>query len=74
MLYAADIDFDVPGDWTLEATVKSGADSVRLSCGFPVSLSSGKATGLWPYLSLPPLAVALFALNQWLRRDWVQKV
>ena len=68
LLYAAPLELNAAGDWKLHVLVSRGTDTARFECLVPVTLRSGKLTGLWPYLSLPPLAVMAFALNQWLRR------
>ena len=73
LLYAAPLELYAPGDWKLHVLVSRGTETARFDCHFPVTLSSGRLTGVWPYLSLPPLAVALFAINQWLRRQSLQK-
>ena len=68
LLYAAVIDFDVPGDWALDATVKSQGDSAHLSCPIPVGPMPRQLIALVPYLVLPPLAALFFIVNQYLRR------
>ena len=73
LLYAAPLELNAPGDWKLHVVVSRGTDTAGFDCRLPVTLSSGKLTGLWPYLSLPPLAVAAFAVNQWLRKQPLQK-
>ena len=73
LLYASPVQLNAPGDWKLHVVVSRGTDTARFDCRLPVTLSSGKLTELWPYLSLPPLAVAAFAVNQWLRRQSLQK-
>ena len=65
-MYAAAIEFGRPGDWTLDATVKSNGASERFSCRIPVVPPPRQLAGLWPYLAFPPFAIIAFALNQWL--------
>ena len=67
LLYAAPVQLNAPGDWKLHVVVSRGTDTSQFDCRLPVTLASGKLTGLWPYLLFPPLAVAAFAVNQWLR-------
>ena len=67
LLYAAPVQLNAPGDWKLHVVVSRGTDTARFDCVLPVALRSGKLIGLWPYLSFPPLVVAAFAVNQWLR-------
>ena len=66
LMYAAAIEFGRPGDWTLDATVKSNGASERFSCRIPVVPPPRQLAGLWPYLAFPPFAIIAFALNQWL--------
>jgi hypothetical protein len=73
LLYAAPVELNAPGDWQLHVFVSRGPDSARFDCLLPVASRSGKLTGVCPYLLLPPLAVAAFAINQWLRRQSLQK-
>ena len=73
LLYAAPVELDAAGDWKLHMLVSRGTDIARFDCLLPVTLRSGKLTGVWPYLLLPPLAVAVFAMNQWLRKQSLQK-
>ena len=67
LLYAATVNFPSAGDWQLEASVRHGPDSTKLTCEIPVSVPARRLAGLIPYLALPPLFVVLFGLNQWLR-------
>jgi hypothetical protein len=73
LLYAAPLELYAPGDWKLHVLVSRGTETARFDCRLPVTVSSGRLTGVWPYLALPPLVVALFAANQWLRRQSLQK-
>jgi len=73
LLYAAPLELNAPGDWKLYVLVSRGTDTAGFDCLLPVALRSGKLTGLWPYLWLPPEVVIAFALNQWLRRQSLQK-
>jgi hypothetical protein len=73
LLYAAPIRLDAAGAWQLQAFIRRGDDVVKVACGLAVSPPSHKLIGLLPYLILPPLMVALFAVNQWLRRQSLEK-
>jgi hypothetical protein len=73
LLYAAPVELDVPGVWKLQVLVSRGIDTARFDCFIPVTLRSGALANVWPYLALPPLAIALFAVNQWLRSPAFQK-
>jgi hypothetical protein len=67
LLYAAPVKFPAAGNWRLQAVIKRGSDVVAISCNLPISPPAGKLAGLLPWLVAPPLMVALFAINQWLR-------
>jgi len=69
LLYSAPLELNAPGNWKLHVLVSRGTDIARFDCFLPGALSSGKLTDLLPYLLMPPLMVAAFALNQWLRRQ-----
>jgi hypothetical protein len=73
LLYAAPLELNAAGDWKLHVIVARGIDTAGFDCLIPVTLRSGQLTGLWPYLLLSPLAVAAFAVNQWLRGQSLQK-
>jgi hypothetical protein len=67
LLYAAPVNLPLVGAWELEALVRHGADSARFRCEIPVGFPARRLAGLAPYLALPLLLVALFAINQCLR-------
>ena len=69
LLYAAPIRFVTPGNWQLEASVKHRSDAVKVACGIRVGPPPRRLVLLAPYLALPPVLVALFVLNQCLRRQ-----
>ena len=69
LLYSAPVELNAPGNWRLHLLVSRGTDTARFDCLLPVALSPAKLIGLLPYLLLPPLIIAAFALNQWLRRQ-----
>jgi hypothetical protein len=73
LLYAALFKLDTPGNWRLNGTVSHNSDAARFDCLLPVTTASPKLSGLWPCLAFPPIAIALFALNQKLRRDSLEK-
>ncbi len=64
LLYAALVDLASPGSWALRVTVDRGADSVTVATTIPVAPPSPSLLAYWPYLAIPPVAVALFAVNQ----------
>ena len=67
LLYTAPINLPLTGPWELCALVRHGADSAKCRCEIPVGLPARPLVGLVPYLALPLLLAALFAINQWLR-------
>jgi hypothetical protein len=74
LLYAAPIRLDAAGTWQLQTFIRRAGDDVKIACTLPVSPPPHKLIELLPYLILPPLMVALFAVNQWLRRQSLEKL
>jgi hypothetical protein len=68
LLYAAALALNATGDWRLHIDVSRGSDIMKFDCLLPVIRASASAQGLWPYLLIPPIAIAAFAMNQKLRR------
>jgi hypothetical protein len=66
LLYAATVTLPVPGNWTARVAVRRAAERAEVSCELPVVAAAGTLARIWPYLTIPPLAVSLFALHQWL--------
>jgi hypothetical protein len=66
LLYAALFLPAVPGEWTLHVTVTRGAASAAVQCTLPVAPERVSLAVIWPYLAIPPLAIALYALRAWL--------
>jgi hypothetical protein len=66
LLYAATVAMPVPGSWTVRVAVSDGGEPAEVSCELPVAPAAAELARIWPYLAIPPLAVALFALHQWL--------
>src|SRR4029077_7636151 len=63
LLQAARGDVDRPGTWTLHVSVHRGSASVAVQGALPVLPPASTLSDIWPYLVLPPLAVALYALR-----------
>jgi hypothetical protein len=72
-LYAAPVEFGTTGPWHLQAFIERGGDAVKIGCSLPVGSPTRNFIGLFPYLILPPLVVALFTLNQCLREQSLKK-
>jgi len=63
LLHAARVDLDRPGAWTVRVSVHHGTDTVEVRGMLPVVAPASTLADIWPYLALPPLAVALYALR-----------
>jgi hypothetical protein len=74
LLYAAALALNATGDWRLHISVSRGPDSAKFNCLIPVTQASANAPGLWPYLLIPPIAIAAFAMNQKLRRHSLEVI
>ena len=64
LLYAAAVTLPAAGTWRLRASVREGADAVEVAGDLPVAPPLPRLWTLWPYLALPPAAVAAFALRE----------
>lgn len=67
LLYGASVVLPGAGNWQLRATIRRGSETLCVSCTLPVSAPPSRLVAVWPCLALPPITVALFACNQWLR-------
>ena len=65
LFYGAEVELS-PGAWIAIARVRRGALEAAVRAPFDVR-DSRRAGVVWPYLSLPPFAVALYAANRGLR-------
>lgn len=68
LLYAAPVQVPEPGPWELEVAIQRGDDSINIAGEITVASSAPVLLVYWRSLALPPLVIALFALNQWLKR------
>ena len=68
LLYAAAVTLPAAGTWRLLAAVRRGSDAVEVGGELPVAPARPRLWSLWPYLALPPAAVAAFALRERLLR------
>jgi len=66
LLYAAPVALPVPGTWMLALDVRSGSRGAQLHGSLPVAGAAPTLNAIWPYLLLPPVALLVFALHQWL--------
>lgn len=68
MLYSVIIELPEPGQWDLEVTVQKGQEATVFS-GQVLAISARPfLLSYWRSLSLPPVVIILFALNQLLKR------
>ena len=44
-------------------TVTRGTESAAVGCTLPVASDQAGLVGIWPYLAIPPVAIALYALR-----------
>ena len=66
LLYAAPFRPAVAGEWALRVTVERGTQSADVGCPLPVAPDRTGFAAIWPYLAIPPVAIALYALRAWL--------
>ena len=67
-LQAALVEIPAAGAWRLRVTVRAGGQSADATGALRV-MPRARLRSLWPYLALPPVAVALFAAREWGRRS-----
>jgi hypothetical protein len=67
LLYAALVDLTAAGSWDLHVTVNRDTATARITTTLAVGPPLPRLLAFWPYLALPPAAILLFALHQWLR-------
>lgn len=72
LLYAAPVKVPEPGLWELEAAIQHGDDSINVAGEISVAPANPVLLVYWRSLALPPLFIALFAVNQWLKRRRVK--
>ncbi len=66
LFYATPFTPRQPGAWTLGVRVHRGAHVAEAQAVLPVGPAPPGLLRIWPYLALPPAAVALYALAAWL--------
>lgn len=67
LLYEALLQIPESGEWTLHVAVRAGESEGTVSTAVDVALPIGPARTYWPYLALPGVLIALFAVHQFLR-------
>jgi hypothetical protein len=69
LLQAAIVTIPAAGRWALRVDVRRGQDEATVTTGLQVAPPAPRLAAIWPYLLVPPLAIAVFALHQALRED-----
>ncbi len=70
LLQAATIDIPAAGWWTIQVSVSRDGARAVVATKLLVLQSAPRLGGVWPFVMIPPVAIALFALHQTLRRDY----
>jgi len=68
LMQAALVVLDRVGEWQMQVEISRGPVHANASGVLTVEAPLPRLLELWPYLALPPAAVALFALRLWLLR------
>lgn len=68
LLYAAHPVLQQAGKWSVRVAIEARGDTVRVNGEIEVLPQLPPLIVYWPYFALLPVAVAFFALNQWLKR------
>jgi cytochrome c oxidase assembly factor CtaG len=68
LMYATDGELPTPGQWQLRVMVHQGAVTADVAGLVMAEPSWPLLLSFWPWLTLPPLAIGLFGLHQWLSR------
>jgi len=66
LLYAVQFPLAAAGTWDVRAKVRRRGEAVETNCTFTAAEALPPVLAYWPYFALPPVAIALFALHQWL--------
>lgn len=67
LLYAATINLPSSGSWQVEVDVTRGSDFASTSGDITVLPSKSPLLAYLGYFLIPPVAIALFVLHQWLK-------
>jgi hypothetical protein len=68
LLYAALVDIPEPGEWKMDVTFFRGLESATVQSSMTVMAANSFLLSHWRNLAFPPLVIALFCLQQWLKR------
>jgi hypothetical protein len=64
LMKAAAVGFPTAGTWRLEVIVHRASEASMVSGTCAVEPAASRLEAIWPFLAVPPLAVALFALRE----------
>jgi hypothetical protein len=67
-LYSASMNLPEAGRWEMEVTIKRGQSAASVFGQLSVAAPGPLPLSYWRSLSLPWVVIALFAMNQWLKR------
>jgi hypothetical protein len=68
LLYSALMVLPEAGGWELEVTVRQGKETASVRKAVVVEEPAPFLLAYWRSLSVPPIVIAVFVLNQWLKR------
>jgi hypothetical protein len=68
LLYAAQVPFSSPGDWKVSVDVTGNGRTATVSGSLRVLPPQSPVLAYWPFFLAIPVIIALFGINQWLRR------
>ena len=74
LLYSALVNLPEAGPWELEVTIKQGKDAAHIVGQVSAAAPTPFLLSYWRSLSLPPIAIAVFLINQRLKRRAVLRV
>ncbi len=66
LLYAALLDLPAAGAWQVEVAVTHAGSTATLAFDVDAAPPLPPWRAYWPYFALPPFAIAIYALHQWL--------
>jgi len=73
LLYSALMNLPEAGQWELEVTIKQGKEIASILGQVSAAAPAPFLLSYWRSLSLPPIVIAVFALNQWLKRRFAHR-
>jgi hypothetical protein len=69
LLYGARVTLPSPGVWQFVLSVTANGETVQTSGNLSVLPEQTPLESYWPYFAIPPLAIFLFVINQWLKSE-----